>query len=186
MAADDSKDTKLPPWQHKCLSSSELQGRLEEEVNRAGRQHTALSCLLVSLDEADELARVHGEALPVQALAYLGAALGRQLRRFDRIGQSARGELLVVLPGADERQGEIVARRSLGRLHSIKLEVEGTRRPLRVSVGIASWQEGLSGEHLLSKTRLAAQRQRRGDGSRAEHHDASVTGPSGSPVPGRS
>jgi diguanylate cyclase (GGDEF)-like protein len=141
-----------------CLSSAELAARLEEEVNRAGRHRTALSCLLVSLDDVEHLSSVHGEELPSQALAYLGVALGRELRRFDRVGHSAEGELLVVLPGADERRGEVVARRALGRLHAVKIESEGKRQPLRISVGIAAWREGLTAGQLLAQTRLAARR----------------------------
>jgi diguanylate cyclase (GGDEF)-like protein len=132
--------------------------RLDEEVNRAERHHTALSCLLVSIDDVEQISRAHGEGLPIQALAYLGAALGRELRRFDRVGHAAEGELLVVLPGADERRGEIVARRALGRLHAVKIEVDGQRQPLRISMGIAAWRTGLTSEQLLSQTRLAAQR----------------------------
>lgn len=159
MAARDSQQSTRPPQgPHDCLSPVELAARLDEEVNRAGRHHTALSCLLVSLDDVEHLARTHGEDLPAQALAYLGAALGRELRRFDRIGHTAEGELLVVLPGADGRRGEIVARRALGRLHAVKIEVDGKRQPLRISMGIAAWRDGLTGEQLLSQTRLAAQR----------------------------
>ena len=132
--------------------------RLDEEVSRAERHHTALSCLLVTLEDVEQLSQAHGEELPEQALAYLGAALGRELRRFDRIGHLAEGELLVVLPGADERRGEIVARRALGRLHAVKIEVEGERQPLRVSMGIAAWREGFTAEQLLAQTRVAAQR----------------------------
>jgi diguanylate cyclase (GGDEF)-like protein len=146
---------------------------LDEEVSRADRHHTALSCLLVSLDDIEHLASVHGARFPAQALAYLGEALGRQLRRFDRIGHAAEGELLVVLPGADERRGEIVARRALGRLHAVKIEVDGERRPLRVSMGIAAWREGHTAEHLLSLTRLAAQRYDRVDGQEAGSSTAS-------------
>lgn len=158
VASDPQHSTRTPTGPPGCLSSPELAARLDEEVNRAGRHHTALSCLLVSLDDVEHLAQTHGEELPAQALAYLGAALGRELRRFDRIGHAAEGELLVVLPGADERRGEIVARRALGRLHAVKIEVEGKRRPLRISMGIAAWHEGLTAEQLLSQTRLAAQR----------------------------
>jgi diguanylate cyclase (GGDEF)-like protein len=158
MVASDPKHLTRTPGPWDCLSTLELAGRLDEEVNRAGRHRTALSCLLVSLDEVEQLARIHGEQLPRQAIAYLAGALGRQLRRFDRIGHAAEGELLVVLPGADERHAEIVARRALGRLHAVKIEADGERHPLRISVGIAAWREGLSAETLLSQTRIAAQR----------------------------
>ncbi len=106
----------------------------------------------------DEIATAHGDTMPSQALAYLADAVGRQLRCFDRVGHASEGELLVLLPGADEQRGEIVARRTLSRLHSIKIEAEGHRRPLRVSMGISVWRDGLTGKQLLSHTRLAAQR----------------------------
>lgn len=159
MAANDSHNsTRTPSSARECLSSPELAAHLDEEVYRAARQRTQLSCLLVSLDEVEQLAQTYGEDLPEQALAYLGMALIRQLRRFDRVGHAGHGELLVVLPGADERRAEIVARRALGRLYSVKVEVEGRREPLRISVGIAAWRQGLEAGQLLSQTRVAAQR----------------------------
>jgi diguanylate cyclase (GGDEF)-like protein len=159
MAADDSQNTRRAgKAQPECLSAVELAARLDEEIHRAARHKTQLSCLLVSLEEVEDLSHTYGEELPAQALAYLGAALIRQLRRFDRVGQAAEGELVVVLPGADERRAEIVARRALGRLHSVKVELGGRREALRISIGIAAWREGLEAEHLLSQTRVAAQR----------------------------
>src|SRR2546421_401001 len=67
-------------------------------------------------------------------------------------------DLLVLLPGADGPRGEIVARRVLDRLRTIKIEAAGERRPLRISVGLAAWHENLSAEDLLAQTRAAAQR----------------------------
>lgn len=159
MAADNfSSSDHSPLGSLRCLlEAPELELRLQEEIARAGRQGTALSCLLVSVRDTDGPAREHDRQLDDEALAYLATALSRQLRRFDRVGRTAGGELVVVLPGADERRGEIVARRALGRLHSIKLEIAGERRPLPISVGIAGWQEGLTAERLLLAARLAAQ-----------------------------
>jgi diguanylate cyclase (GGDEF)-like protein len=176
MAANDPHDSTLPPQGPRdCLSPAELAARLDEEVSRAGRHRTPLSCLLVNLLEVEQLASAHGQELPVQALDYLAAALGRQLRRFDRVGYAQDGELLVVLPGADERRGEIVARRALGRLHAVKIEVKGQRQALRVSVGVAAWREGLSADQLLAQTRLAAWRRDRSDGQSAQRSGPSAT-----------
>jgi GGDEF domain-containing protein len=176
MAANDSNNSTAPQGGPRdCLSPVEMAARLDEEVSRAGRHRTPLSCLLVSLLDVEQLASVHGQELPAQALAYLGAALGRQLRRFDRVGYLRDGELLVLLPGADERRGEIVARRALGRLHAVKVEVQGRRQPLRISVGVAAWREGLSADQLLAQTRVAAQRRDRRDGEeppRSAHSEA--------------
>jgi two-component system cell cycle response regulator len=145
-----------------CLSASALEDRLEEEINRAGRHGTPLSCLLVAIEDLAELASRHGRELPEQALAYAGPALLRELRRFDRVGRPSDTELLVLLPGADGPRGEIVARRVIDRLRAIKIESGGLRRPLRVSVGLAAWHEDLSGAQLLAQTRAAARREREG------------------------
>jgi len=160
MAASDPNLNSDPPaeGQPAVLSAPALRRRLEEEINRAERHGTSLSCLLVTIGNLDELSREHGGDLPEQALTYVAAALQRQLRRFDRIGRPSERELMVVLPGADGPRGEIVARRVLDRLRTIKVEADGSRRPLRISVGLAAWREALSGEDLLAHTRSAARR----------------------------
>jgi len=162
MAASDPNPPSHPPpsGQIVCLSAPALRVRIEEEINRAGRHGTPLSCLLVVIDNLEELSREHGSELLEQTLAYIATALRRQLRRFDRIGRPSDAELLVVLPGADAQRGEMVARRVLERLRTIKVEAGGTRRPLRISVGLAAWREDLGGDDLLAHTRAAAQRGR--------------------------
>lgn len=143
-----------------CLSAAALADRLDEEINRAGRHGTQLSCLLIAIDDVAEMASQHGRELSEQALSYAGPVLIRELRRFDRVGRPSDTELLVLLPGADGPRGEIVARRVIDRLRAIKIESGGVRRPLRVSVGLAAWRQDLSGEQLLAQTRAAAQRER--------------------------
>jgi diguanylate cyclase (GGDEF)-like protein len=156
MAADDSSQMLRSAHPARaCLTPTGLDDRLDEEIGRAERHHTDLSCLVVRIDDVRELAS-HGAQLPDQAISYLAGALQRQLRRFDRVGRPSEGELAVVLPGADQRRAETVARRALGRLHAVKLEMDGVRRPLNVSVGIAAWREGLAGEDVLAQARRAA------------------------------
>ncbi|TMM16732.1 MAG: diguanylate cyclase [Actinobacteria bacterium] len=161
MAASDTTDTSSHlsnGEQMDCLSASELDHRIQEEINRAERQGTPLCCLLVTIGNVEELSREHGGELSERALAYVGSALRRQLRDFDRIGRPSDRELLVVLPGADSPRGEAVARRVLERLRTIKIEADGKRRPLRISVGLAAWGEGVTAEDLIAQTRAAAQR----------------------------
>jgi diguanylate cyclase (GGDEF)-like protein len=151
----------LPAGPIVCLSADALAERLEEEINRAGRHGTSLSFLLVVIENLDELKKAHGSELSEQTLAYVGEALRRELRRFDRVGRPSDGELAVLLPGADGPRGEIVARRALARLRAIKVEAGGERLPLRVSVGLAAWREDVAGEELLAQTRTAARREHR-------------------------
>jgi diguanylate cyclase (GGDEF)-like protein len=140
------------------LSASELNDRLREEISRSERNGTALSCLLVTIGNIEELSREHGGELAERTLAYVASVLRRQMRDFDRIGRPSERELVLVLPGADGPRGEVVARRVLDRLRTIKIEADGKRRPLRISVGLAAWREGVGVEELLSQTRAAAQR----------------------------
>jgi diguanylate cyclase (GGDEF)-like protein len=158
MAASDPHPLSDRPSREapECLSAQELLARLDEEIHRAERHGTQLSCLLVAIDELGELPAAQSAELREQTLAYVSSALGRELRRFDRVGRPSERELLIVLPGADGPQGEIVARRVLERLRTIKVEVRGERSALTVSVGLAAWREGIGVEELLRRTRAAA------------------------------
>jgi GGDEF domain-containing protein len=144
-----------------------MSARLREEIGRAERFGTRLSCLLVVIDNLDQMARDHGGELREQALDYVAGALRRELRCFDRVGriggigrdggesQDPGRDLLIVLPGADGPRGEIVARRALERLRTIKIEADGTRQPLEISVGLAAWQGDASAEAMVGHARAA-------------------------------
>lgn len=169
MAASDPnpRSDRLPPGAADCLTPAAVNERLQEEISRAERHDTRLSCLLVVIDNLDQMAREHGGELREQAIAYVAGALRRELRRFDRVGRVGRvgrdgGEeqdpgrdLLIVLPGADGPRGEIVARRALERLHTIKIEADGTRQPLEISVGLAAWKGDVSAEGMVGQARAA-------------------------------
>ncbi len=142
------------------MTPAALLARLEEEISRAERHGTGLSCLLLKIDNLEEMAREHGGELREQTISYVAGALRRELRRFDRIGLADHDgqldrDLLIILPGADSPRGEIVARRALERLRTIKVEAGGTRRPLQVSVGLAAWQQDVGAQALLAHARAA-------------------------------
>ncbi len=62
MAASDNNPNPEPPTERvHCLSAEDLRERLQEEINRAERHDTPLSCLLVRIGNLEELAREHGE-----------------------------------------------------------------------------------------------------------------------------
>jgi diguanylate cyclase (GGDEF)-like protein len=140
------------------LPAHELELRIDEEIGRAERHGTMLSCLVVVIENLDELAAEHGDQIGGQMLDYIAAALGRELRRFDRLGVPSDGALAIVLPGADSPRGEMVARRVLERVHTIKIESQGTRRPLALSVGLAAWHADMSPQQLVDRARAAAAR----------------------------
>jgi diguanylate cyclase (GGDEF)-like protein len=173
MAASDSHPPSQPdqqdlvPW----LDAPAVEDRLIEEIKRAERQGTALSALLVVIDNLQEMALEHGGELREQTLNYIAGALAPELRGFDRVGRPSERELLVLLPGADGPRGEIVARRVLDRVSTIKIEAEGSRRTLRFSVGMATWRGNDTSEELLARTRAAAR------GEDDEEYSAITTSP---------
>ncbi len=161
MAASDDNSHEPPRDSVEFLLPCALAERVREEINRASRHRTALSCVHLDIEELGEIARLHGPALAEHTVAYASLALRHELRDFDRIGRAAERELLAVLPGADGPRGEIVARRLLTRLRAIKLqERDGERRALRMAVGVATWREGMNAETLLEHARAAAGRER--------------------------
>ncbi len=161
MAASDDNSHEPPGDSVELLLPCALAERVREEVNRASRHGTALSCVNLDLEELDEIARLHGSGLAEHTVAYACLALRHELRDFDRVGRAAERELIVLLPGADGPRGELVARRLLTRLRAIKLEAhDGERRAMRMVAGVATWYRGMSAETLLDHARAAAGRER--------------------------
>jgi diguanylate cyclase (GGDEF)-like protein len=179
MAANDTNPQSDRPEQSAagCMSAAALNARVEEEIGRAERHQIPLSCLLVVVENLEELTREHGGELREQTLEYVASALQRELRRFDRVGHGAGGELAIVLPGADGPRGEVVARRALERVRTIKVEAGGERRPLEIAVGLATWRGDVGGPALLAQARAAL---RSVNGDHAQHqqppaHSAATT-----------
>ena len=151
-ASTDSSGRNGPGW----LPAAALQERLTEEVARAERGLGPLSCLVVVIEDLAAVVERYGDGLAEQALTHLAQALRAELRVFDQVGRPGTRELVVLLPGADGPRGEIVARRGLQRLRTIKIEVDGERRPLPIAIGLASWREGLTPDGLVEEARSAA------------------------------
>jgi diguanylate cyclase (GGDEF)-like protein len=134
-------------------TSDQLVDRVEEEIARAERGQAPLSCLIVGIQDLPAIEQVYGKRFSEQALAYVGLVLRRELRRYDRVGATGKHEYLVVLPGADGPRGEIVARRTLARLHAVKIENSDGRRSLPLAVGIATWRKGTDATGLIAQAR---------------------------------
>jgi diguanylate cyclase (GGDEF)-like protein len=165
MAASDSTPSSdaLTPGNFEWPGAAELDERLSEEIGRSERHGTPLSCLLVVVENLEEMTREHGGELREQTLVYIAGALRKELRQFDRVGMPSERELLILLPGADGSRGEMVARRVLDRLQSIKVEAKGARRALRISVGLAAWRPESTPETMIDRARAAAARRRNGE-----------------------
>ena len=143
----DLRADPLPEGAIVCLSAAALAERIEEEINRAGRHGTPLSCLLVVIENLDELTRAHGERA-VRADARLrgrGAAARAAPLRPCRAAQRARA------------RGAAARRRRAAR---------GDRRPARAAAPARdqgrSRRTAPAAARLGRARRLARGRRRRG------------------------
>lgn len=192
-------DTGAVDWP----GAAALDERLLEEIGRAERHGTQLSCLLVVVENLEEMAgegqasdagtehrptpsEIAVENLREQTMAYIAGALRHEIRRFDRVGMPSGRELLIVLPGADGPRGEMVARRVLDRLRAIKVEARGRREPLRISVGLVAWTANATPSTMLTRARAAAERSANGENgaagtAAAGHHESLDAEPPSSP-----
>jgi diguanylate cyclase (GGDEF)-like protein len=187
VASEHHQQSDRPSSVRPSLSAEELHLRIDEEIARAERYGTMLSCLLLVVDNLEELEHEHGGALREETLGYIAGAVPRELRRFDRLGRLSSRELLIVLPGADGPSGEMVARRVLDRLRTIKVEVGGERQTLRVSVGITVWRDESDVEILLQRARATTSRAITEEQGSVAGHPPGVTqrqGPPGRPAGG--
>ncbi len=160
MAANefDSGIEHSPHGEKSRAMAREVHERLEEEVARAERHGNGLSCLLMVFENLEEIKREHGEELAEQVIEYVAEALRADLRPFDRVCRASERELVVITPGADGTDGEIVARRALERMRAIKIEAGGSRLPLHVSVALAAWRIEMSAQALMERARAALER----------------------------
>ncbi len=96
MAASDinPRSDRPPAEEAGCLAPAALYARLEEEISRAERHGTGLSCLLVRIENLERMASEHGEELREQTIAYVADALQTrtaQLRQDRAAGRRSRG-----------------------------------------------------------------------------------------------
>ncbi|HEX4467644.1 MAG TPA: diguanylate cyclase [Solirubrobacteraceae bacterium] len=178
MAASDSSDPRPPDGtsdragEHgpaEPLDADALQRRVAEEIKRCERHGTSLAVMLLVVDNLQELARDHGAELSERTLSYIAGTLDGELRAFDRIGRPSDTELMIVLPGADGTRAEMVARRVLDRVSTIKIEADGARRTLLFSLGLAQWHGESDAQDLLVEARAAARGEGRAAGSDPVH-----------------
>jgi diguanylate cyclase (GGDEF)-like protein len=121
------------------LNHGALHLRMREEISRARRTDTPLSCLLLDLDDFkainDELGHQAGDGV----LRKVAAALRGQLRDHDVVGRYGGDEFVVLLPGTPEIGARVVGERI------------AAASPVACSIGLAQWAEPLSADELLGR-----------------------------------
>ena len=122
-----------------------LDGMLELEVARAGRQGVPLSIAIVEVDHSSEILKAGGNAAGDDALRRVAQVLSESVRLMDTVARYDSDRFILVTPGPD---GRVVADRLVRGVAALP-PVDG--RGLSVSVGIAGFpMDGRTPEELLA------------------------------------
>ncbi|MEO8226645.1 MAG: diguanylate cyclase [Gemmatimonadota bacterium] len=116
-----------------------LTEKLEQEMDRAARYATMLTCMMIDIDNFKQINDTHGHLVGDVILRQLSALLKREQRSPDVVARYGGEEFVVLLPETNITESRNFADRVLKRVASYDFGEPG--RPVRVtiSIGLASY-----------------------------------------------
>jgi len=126
---------------------------LNRELARADRHKTALSLLLIDLDDFKQVNDVHGHLAGDKVLQHIARIMFEEKRTEDIAARLGGDELAIILPETDKTSVLVVAKRIRQRVEATPMVYNGQTIQLTLSGGVASFpQDGANGKDLLRKT----------------------------------
>jgi len=120
-----------------------FRARLAEEVKRARRYRTPLTCVMADMDNLKPINDGLGHAAGDRAIAAVASVIRSQLRETDFGARYGGDEFVLLLPHTSRDEGRVLAERICARLKASGLEVSGDLRriALGASFGVACLSE---------------------------------------------
>jgi diguanylate cyclase (GGDEF)-like protein len=145
-----------------CMNHRAMRRRLDEEIGRAVRAGSPLSCLLIDLDNFKLVNDRHGHQAGDATLRAVAQTLVGEFRAFDRVARYGGDEFVVILPNAELDSAAAAAARALERLLALPARdtSEGSAG-VAASIGVAQWQAPMSTDALLEACDAALLRSKR-------------------------
>lgn len=115
--------------------------KLEEEFKKSKRYGTPLSCILVDIDNFEEVYRRHGKNGANEVLVEVASMLLCESRDIDIVGRIEDSKFLILLPNTDLDGAKVMADRVFNNVLERPLEVveSGGQVTLKISVGISNF-----------------------------------------------
>ncbi len=142
-----------------CMNHRAMRRRLDEEIDRATRAGSPLSCVLLDLDNFKLVNDRHGHQAGDVLLRAVVHALVGEFRAFDRVARYGGDEFVVVLPNAALASATAAANRALERLQAVPSYEGGPG--ISASIGVAQWQPRMNTDELLEACDAALRRSKR-------------------------
>lgn len=115
-----------------------LHARLKEELARAQRQESGLTCLLIDLDRFKQINDQHGHLVGDMALREAAQRVDAHIRDSDAAARFGGDEFVVLAPGISPEQAAALAERIRQAVSEAPLEIPGgPSLNLTVSIGVA-------------------------------------------------
>ncbi|HEU4485935.1 MAG TPA: sensor domain-containing diguanylate cyclase [Povalibacter sp.] len=153
-----------------------LHARLKEELARAQRQGTGLTCLLIDLDRFKHINDQHGHLVGDMALREAAQRVDAHIRDSDAAARFGGDEFVVLAPGISPEQAAALAERIRQAVSETPLEISGGHNlNLTVSIGVAGMVLGrndpdlkTAAERLLAEADAALYRAKQNGRNRVE------------------
>ncbi len=142
-----------------CLNHRAMRRRLDEEIERARRAGSPLSCILIDLDDFKLVNDEHGHQAGDAVLRDVVHALVGEFRTADRVARYGGDEFVVILPNADLRAAAAAANRALERMRLVS--TSHGESGISASIGVAEWRAPMSTDDLLEACDVALLRSKR-------------------------
>jgi diguanylate cyclase (GGDEF)-like protein len=142
-----------------CMNHRAMRRRLDEEIGRATRAGSLLSCILIDLDDFKLVNDRHGHQAGDAVLREVVQALVGEFRAFDRVARYGGDEFVVILPNADLRDAAAAATRALERMRAVS--ALGNESGISASIGVAQWHAPMTTDELLQACDQALLRSKR-------------------------
>jgi two-component system cell cycle response regulator len=111
--------------------------RLDDEVRRARRYGTALTCIMADMDHLKPVNDAFGHGAGDRAIAAVADVLRSQLRATDLGARYGGDEFVLLLPHTGAADGRILAERLCARLATTELPIGDRKVSVRTSFGVA-------------------------------------------------
>ncbi len=112
--------------------------RLDEEVDRAQREHAPVGVVMLDLDHFKRINDTHGHAVGDEVLKQVAHRLAGAVRDYDILGRIGGEEFLVVAPGADLAETADLAERLRAAVARAPVQVGDVSVSMTLSAGVTT------------------------------------------------